>query len=58
VFVVLNELSDSSATVYTNSRAGGLGVRCGRRRLPHSSFWTVPAGSILLVDNYVCQATA
>jgi hypothetical protein len=57
LLVVLNDLSDSSATVYKNSQAGSLGDP--KWPAQDTTFsWTVPAGSIRLTDNHVYQATA
>ena len=57
LFVVLNDLSDSSTTVYKNSRAGSLGDP--RWQTMATTFsWTVPAGSIPLVNEHIYQATA
>jgi hypothetical protein len=57
LFVVLNDLSDSSTTVYKNSQAGSLGDP--KWPTMDTTFcWTVPAGSIVLADDHVYQATA
>jgi len=57
LFVVLNDLSDSSKTVYKNTQAGSLGDP--KWQAMHTTFfWTVPAGSISLADDHVYQATA
>lgn len=57
LFVVLNDLSDSSATVYRNSHAGSLGDP--KWQAMDTTFaWTVPAGSIPLADDHVYQAIA
>lgn len=57
LFVVLNDLLDSSATVYKNSRAGSLGDPKWLTMATTFS-WTIPAGSIPLVDEHIYQATA
>jgi hypothetical protein len=57
LFVVLNDLSDSSTTVYRNSQAGSLGDPKWQAQ-DTTFFWTVPAGSIPLADDHVYQATA
>ena len=57
LFVVLNDLSDSSATVYKNSRAGSLGDPKWQTMATTFS-WTVLAGSIPLAAEHVYQATA
>ena len=57
LFVVLNDLSDSSRTVYTNTRTGSLGDPSWQN-MGTTFAWTVPAGSVPLVDNHVYQATA
>ena len=57
LFVVLNDLSDSSTTVYTNTQAGSLGDPSWQT-MGTTFCWTVPAGSVPLVDNHVYQATA
>ncbi len=57
LFVVLNDLSDSSTTVYKNSRGGSLGDPKWQTMATTFS-WTVPAGSIRLVDEHIYQATA
>lgn len=57
LFVVLNDLLDSSATVYKNSHAGSLGDPKWLTMATTFS-WTVPAGSIPLVDEHIYQATA
>jgi hypothetical protein len=55
LFVVLNDLSDSSKTVYTNTQAGSLDDT-NWKTLATTFFWTVPAGSVPLVDGHVYQA--
>ena len=57
LFVVLNDLSDSSRTVYTNTQAGSLGDP-NWQNMDTTFSWTVPAGSVPLVDDHVYQATA
>jgi hypothetical protein len=57
LFVVLNDLSDSSRTVYTNTRTGSLGDPSWQN-MATTFAWTVPAGSVPLVDDHVYQATA
>jgi len=57
LFVVLNDISDSSKTVYANSQAGALGDPQWSKMNTTFS-WTVPAGSIPLTDDHVYQATA
>ena len=57
LFVVLNDLSDSSRTVYTNTQVGGLGD-LNWQKMDTTFSWTVPAGSVPLVDDHVYQATA
>jgi hypothetical protein len=57
LFVVLNDLSDSSATVYKNSQAGSLGDPKWQAQRT-TFFWTIPAGSVPLADDHVYQATA
>jgi hypothetical protein len=57
LFVVLNDLSDSSATVYKNSQAGSLGDPKWQAQ-DTTFFWTIPAGSVPLADDHVYQATA
>ncbi|HKD89360.1 MAG TPA: hypothetical protein VKB62_12600 [Streptosporangiaceae bacterium] len=55
LFVVLNDLSDSSKTVYKNTQAGSLGDP--KWPAMDTTFsWTVPAGSISLADDHVYQA--
>jgi|HubBroStandDraft_4_1064222.scaffolds.fasta_scaffold02520_7 hypothetical protein len=56
LFVVLNDLSDSSTTVYKNSQGGSLGDP--KWPTMDTTFsWTIPAGSIPLADDHVYQAT-
>ena len=57
LFVVLNDLSDSSRTVYTNTRTGSLGDPSWQN-MGTTFAWTVPAGSVPLVDDHVYQAIA
>ena len=57
LFVILNDLSDSSTTVYTNTQAGSLGDP-NWQNMGTTFSWTVPAGSVPLVDHHVYQATA
>lgn len=57
LFVVLNDISDSSATVYKNSRAGSLGDPKWQT-MATTFFWTIPAGGIPLVNEHIYQATA
>ena len=57
LFVVLNDLSDSSKTVYTNTQAGSLGDP-NWQNMDTTFSWTVPAGSVPLVDDHVYQAIA
>jgi hypothetical protein len=57
LLVVLNDLSDSSATVYKNSQAGSLGDPKWQA-MDTTFFWTVPVGSVPLADDHVYQATA
>jgi len=57
LFVVLNDLSDSSKTIYTNNHAGSLGDP-NWQNMDTTFSWTVPAGSIPLADDHVYQATA
>lgn len=57
LFVVLNDLSDSSKTVYTNTQAGSLGDP--KWQAMNTTFsWTVPAGTVPLADDHVYQAIA
>jgi hypothetical protein len=57
LFVVLNDLSDSSKTVYKNAQAGGLGDP--KWQAMDTTFaWTVPAGTVPLADDHVYQAVA
>ena len=55
LFVVLNDLSDSSRTVYANTQAGSLGDSSWQN-MDTTFSWTVPAGSVPLVDDHVYQA--
>src|SRR5215469_9635976 len=57
LFVVLNDLSDSSTTVYRNSQAGSLGDPKWQTMATTFS-WTVPTGTIPLVNEHIYQATA
>jgi len=57
LFVVLNDLSDSSRTVYTNTQAGSLGDP-NWQNMDTTFSWTVPPGSVPLADDHVYQATA
>ena len=57
LFVVLNDLSASSQTVYTNTQAGSLGDP-NWQNMDTTFCWTVPAGSVALVDDHVYQAIA
>ena len=57
LLVILNDLSDSSRTVYTNTQAGSLGDP-NWQNMNTTFCWTVPAGSVPLVDDHVYQATA
>jgi hypothetical protein len=57
LFVVLNDLSDSSQTVYTNTQAGSLGDP-NWQDMDTTFSWTVPVGSVPLADDHVYQATA
>jgi hypothetical protein len=57
LLVILNDLSDSSRTVYTNTQAGSLGDP-NWQNMDTTFCWTVPAGSVPLVDDHVYQATA
>lgn len=55
--VVLNDLSDSSATIYANSHAGSLGDPAWQTMATTFS-WTLPTASIPLADQHIYQATA
>jgi hypothetical protein len=57
LFVVLNDLSDSSKTIYKNTQAGSLGDPKWQK-MNTRFFWTVPPGSAHLADDHVYQATA
>lgn len=57
LFVVLNDLSDSSTTVYKNSHAGSIGDPKWPTMATTFS-WTVPAGGIPLAGEHIYQATA
>ena len=57
LFVVLNDISESSATVYKNSRAGSLGDPKWRT-MATTFAWTIPVGGIPLVAQHIYQATA
>jgi hypothetical protein len=57
LFVVLNDLSYGSKIVYTNMQAGSLGDSNWQNMYTTFS-WTVPAGSVPLVDGHVYQAIA
>ena len=57
LFVVLNDLSYGSKIVYTNMQAGSLGDS-NWQNMDTTFCWTVPAGSVPLVDDHVYQATA
>ncbi len=53
--VVLNDLFDSSKTIYSNTQGGALGDSNWLK--PDVKFaWTIPAGTLPLVDNHVYQA--
>lgn len=53
--VVLNDLFDSSKTIYSNTQGGSLGDTAWQK--PDVKFaWTIPAGSLPLVDDHVYQA--
>ena len=56
LFVVLNDLSDNSTTVFKNSQAGSLGDPKWQA-MDTTFFWTIPVGSVPLVDDHVYQAT-
>ena len=57
LLVILNDLSDSSRTVYTNTRTGSLGDPSWQD-MGTTFAWTVPAGSVPLADGHVYQVTA
>ena len=57
LLVILNDLSDSSRTVYTNTRTGSLGDPSWQD-MGTTFAWTVPAGTAPLADGHVYQATA
>jgi hypothetical protein len=57
LFVVLNDLSDSSKTIYTNTQAGSLGDPKWQT-MDTTFFWTVPASPPALTDDHVYQAIA
>jgi hypothetical protein len=57
LFVVLNDLSDSSKTIYTNTQAGSLGDPKWQT-MDTTFFWTVPASPQALTDDHVYQAIA
>jgi len=55
--VVLNDLSDSSKTIYTNTQAGSLGDPKWQA-MDTAFFWTVPPSAVSLADDHVYQAIA
>lgn len=55
--VVLNDLSDSSATIYRDSHGGSLGDPAWQTMATIFS-WTLPAGSIPLTGQHIYQASA
>jgi hypothetical protein len=57
LFVVLNDLSDSSKTIYTNAQAGSLGDPKWQA-MDTTFFWTVPVGTVALADDHVYQTIA
>jgi hypothetical protein len=53
--VVLNDLSASSKTIYTNTLGGSLGdANWGKMAVQFA--WTVPPGTVAVVDGHVYQA--
>ena len=53
--VVLNDLFDSSKTIYSNTQCGSLGDANWLK--PDVKFaWTIPPGTVPLVDDHVYQA--
>jgi hypothetical protein len=57
LLVILNDLSDSSRTVYTNTQAGSLGDP-NWQNMNTTFCWTVPAGTAPLAEHHIYQATA
>jgi hypothetical protein len=55
LFLVLNDLSDSSKTVYTSTQGGSLGDP-NWTKMDVEFSWTVPPGTVPLVDDHVYQA--
>ena len=57
LLIVLNDLSDSSKTVFTDSQSGSLGD-VNWPAMDGLFFWTVPAGIVSqALDDHVLQAT-
>jgi len=57
LFVVLNDLSASSTTIYTNSHAGSLGDPAWQT-MATTFCWTLPTGSVPLTGQHIYQAIA